>query len=107
MRSSFVTLFRKQLSCPSSGTLLDYQADALNSCDRNWVASHLSVCEFCSAESQLLSEHRPTDEECPVVEIPLHLRFLAEALLSGDLTSVEVYAETAYEKIPLTLTADA
>ena len=39
-----------------------------------------------------------------MADMPLHLRCLAEALLGGNLNGMEVYAETSYEKVPLTLT---
>jgi len=104
MYPSLVSIFRKQPSCPSSEMLLCYRTDDLSSEQHSWIASHLGVCEFCTAELQLLTAHRPIEEECPLVDMPLHLRMLAEALLSGDLNSVEVYAEVAYEKEPLTLT---
>lgn len=85
--------------------LLCYRTDDLSSAQHAWIASHLEVCDFCEAELQLLTAHRPIEEECPLVDMPLHLRCLAEALLSGDLNSMEVYAvEAAYEKEPLTLT---
>ncbi len=104
MSSSFVSLFCKQASCPSSETLLHYRTQELPTEECDWVASHLCVCEFCCAELQLLTEHRPTEEECPVAEMPLNLRYLAEALLGRDLNHVEIYTEAAYEKAPLTLT---
>ncbi len=85
--------------------LLCYRTDGLSPAQHAWIASHLGVCEFCTAELQLLTAYGPIEEECPLVDMPLHLRCLAEALLGGDLNSVEVYAvEAAYEKEPLTLT---
>lgn len=84
--------------------LLCYRSDDLSSEQRARVASHLGICEFCEAELQLLTEYPAIEEECPLAEMPLNLRCLAEALLHGDLKSVEVYAEVAYEKEPLTLT---
>lgn len=104
MYPSLVSVFRKQTGCPSAEMLLCYQTDNLSTGQYAWIASHLDVCEFCSAELQLLTAHRPVEEECPVADMPLHLRCLAEALLGGDLSSVEVYAEASYEKVPLTLT---
>lgn len=104
MYPSLVSVFRKETGCPSAETLLFYCSNELSSEQYTWIASHLDVCEFCAAELQLLRAHRPIEEECPAADMPLHLRCLAEALLGGDLTSVEVYAEAAYEKAPLTLT---
>ncbi|MBA3767862.1 MAG: hypothetical protein H0W99_12925 [Acidobacteria bacterium] len=99
-----MSVFRKQISCPSAEMLLCYRMDDLSPEQRARVASHLGVCEFCTSELQLLTAHSPIEEECPLVEMPLYLRCLAEALLSGYLNSLEVYAEVAYEKEPLTLT---
>lgn len=104
MYPSLVSVFRKQTSCPSAEMLLCYRAGELSAQQRQRVASHLNTCEFCEAELQLLTECPATWEECPRVEMPLNLRCLAEALLHGDLKSVEVYAEAGYEKEPLTLT---
>jgi hypothetical protein len=104
MNPSFVSLFCKQTSCPSSELLLCYRTNDLPTAERTWIASHLCSCEFCGAELQLLTRHRPGDEECPAAEMPLNLRHLAEALLSRDFNSVEMYTEVAYEKAPLTLT---
>lgn len=104
MYPSLVSVFRKQTGCPSAQMLLRYQTDNLSSEPYAWITSHLDVCEFCAAELQLLTAHSPVEEECPVADMPLHLRCLAEALLSGNLNSMEVYAEVAYEKEPLTLT---
>jgi hypothetical protein len=104
MYPSLVSVFRKQTGCPSAEMLLCYRSDELSDAQRRRVMSHLDVCEFCEAEFQLLSECPAIEEECPLAEMPLNLRCLAEALLHGDLKSVEVYAEAAYEKEPLTLT---
>jgi hypothetical protein len=104
MSPSFVSLFRKQTSCPSSEMLLCYRTKDLPAEQRAWVTLHLDACEFCGAELQLLMEHRPIEEECPVAEMPLNLRHLAEAILGRSLISMEVYAETAYDKVPLTFT---
>jgi len=104
MSSSFVSLFCKQTSCPSSESLLCYDTEELSAEQRTWIASHLSACEFCGAELQLLSAHRPTEEECPVAEMPANLRHLAEAILGRSLNRVEIFTEVAYEKAPLTLT---
>jgi hypothetical protein len=104
MYPSLVSVFRKQTSCPSAEMLLCYRSDELSAQQRERVASHLNVCEFCEAELQLLIEYPATWEECPLAEMPLNLRYLAEALLHGDLKSVKIYAEAAYEKEPLTLT---
>ncbi|HEV2915778.1 MAG TPA: hypothetical protein VGX92_21025 [Pyrinomonadaceae bacterium] len=84
--------------------LLCYRTNGLSAEQCTWVSLHLDACEFCGAELQLLMEHRLAEEECPVAEMPLNLRYLAEALLGRKLHGMEVYAETAYDKVPLTLT---
>jgi hypothetical protein len=70
-----------------------------------WVASHLDECDFCGAEFQLLTEHAPAAaEECTLADMPPHLRWLAESLLSASLLNLESLAGTVYEKERLTLT---
>jgi hypothetical protein len=51
-----------------------------------------------------LNEYRPVEEEYKVADMPSNLRHLAEALLSRDLSRVEIYTEAVYEKVPMTLT---
>jgi hypothetical protein len=70
------------------------------------VSLHLDECDFCGAELQLLTEHAPpeAEAECTFSDMPAHLRWLAESLLSADLLSLESLAEPAYEKERLTLT---
>jgi hypothetical protein len=104
MSSSFVSLFCKQTSCPSSELLLRYRTEELSAEQRTRIASHLCACEFCGAELQLLTEHRPPEEECPVAEMPANLRHLAEAILGRSLNRLKIYTEVSYEKAPLTLT---
>ncbi|HEX8775503.1 MAG TPA: hypothetical protein VF735_18180 [Pyrinomonadaceae bacterium] len=104
MSSTFVSLFCKQTTCPSSEMLLCYRVGDLSKEQSTWIAQHLCACEFCGAELQLLNEYRSVEEEYQVADMPLHLRHLAEALLSRDLSRVEIYSEAAYEKVPMTLT---
>ena len=97
--------FCKRATCPSSEALLAYQTCGLTAERMVWVASHLDECEFCGAELQLLSEHTPAaEEEYPPSEMPPHLRWLAESLLSANLLELESLAGTVYEKERLTLT---
>jgi hypothetical protein len=84
--------------------LLCYRVGDLSKEQSTWIAQHLCACEFCGAELQLLNEYRSVEEEYQVADMPLHLRHLAEALLSRDLSRVEIYSEAAYEKVPMTLT---
>jgi hypothetical protein len=84
--------------------LLCYRASGLSTEQRAWIARHLGGCEFCGAELQLLNEYRPVEEEYRVADMPLNLRHLAEALLSRDLSRVEISPEAVYEKVPMTMT---
>jgi hypothetical protein len=81
MRSSFVTVFRKRGSCPSSETLLAFLGYSLRYDESVGIEDHLVTCDFCSAESQLLGRHRSDNEEYAFVEMPAHFRRLAEDLL--------------------------
>ena len=70
-----------------------------------WVAEHLDECDFCGAELQLLTEHAPAqEEECALADMPPHLRWLAESLLSTNLLNLESFAANVFEKERLTLT---
>jgi hypothetical protein len=97
--------FCKRATCPSSESLLSYRKFGLTAERMARVASHLDECDFCGAELQLLSEHAPAEEvECPLADMPPHLRWLAESLLSANLLNLESLAETVCEKERLTLT---
>ncbi len=76
-----MTKFRKTARCPSSQTLLAYRRRRLSLRDRVAVEVHLSSCDFCSAELQLLTRHRYRGEESGITEIPASLRRLAEDIL--------------------------
>ncbi|HYX40960.1 MAG TPA: hypothetical protein VE821_04645 [Pyrinomonadaceae bacterium] len=80
--------FAKQSNCPATKTLLDYSDDALPVLVRQSIEAHLTNCEFCAAEVELLDRHRPqtaapTDAAPPV---PLAVRLLAQTLLPGAST---------------------
>lgn len=106
MRTSSVTVFCKQATCPSAETLLSYHAlSEASEQEAQWIAEHLDSCEFCAAEFKLLSEHEAVEEEYPPTEIPAHLRSLAEALLGKiELSAIVSLSETTFEKERLTLT---
>jgi hypothetical protein len=105
MNSASSNLFFKQVTCPSSETLLAYGASALAAGQRLSIAEHLASCEFCDAELSLLAEHFPTErEECPSTTIPLNLRCLAEAILSRHPLNLESFNGVVYEREGLTLT---
>lgn len=106
MRTSSVTVFCKQVTCPSAEALVSYHDAGLAFEQAEWVTEHLDSCEFCAAESKLLFEHASLpDEECPLAEIPAPLRSLAEALLGGTaLSGIISLSEISYERDRLTLT---
>jgi hypothetical protein len=84
MLPSFLkTKFRKTIECPSSQTLLRYRRQRLPKKDGEAIEIHLSQCDFCSAELQLLSRHRNVEENYRLTEIPAQLRRLAEDSLFG------------------------
>ena len=82
MRSSTGKNFRKTAACPSSQSLLRYHRHHLPILDRAAIETHLRVCDFCSAELQLLMRHQSSSEEYRLVEMPRQLRRLAEDLLT-------------------------
>jgi hypothetical protein len=105
MISLRVIKFCKQAACPSSETLVSYQACALATEQRIRVASHLCECDFCGAEAQLLRAHPPVEAEtCALTDMPSNLRWLAQSMLSKNLINIEALAETSCEKERLTLT---
>jgi hypothetical protein len=98
-------IFRKQATCPSAEMLLSYSAASLAPEPRERISSHLSACEFCSAELQLLTKHAPlAAERYEQTNMPVSLRYLAESLMAGSLLRMESFADTIYDKERLTLT---
>jgi hypothetical protein len=57
------------------------------------VDAHLTYCEFCSAELQLLDRCRFGAEEIALAEIPTQLRRLAERVLRNTRMGVTAAAE--------------
>jgi hypothetical protein len=82
MTSIFLGGFNKGHSCPSSQGLLAYHRAGLSDYQLHRVESHLTDCDFCNAELQLLIRHHSDLEESTLDEIPEQLRILAEQLLS-------------------------
>jgi hypothetical protein len=81
MPSSFVSVFCKRISCPSSQTLLAFRRSRLAYPEKAYVEGHLASCDFCSAELQLLTLHHNETEEYAFAEMPTQLRRLAQSLL--------------------------
>jgi hypothetical protein len=93
MPSSFATMFCKTVFCPSSQALLAYHRSHHALKDKAHIEAHLASCDFCSAELQLLTQHRNDIEECASVEMPVQLRRLAEDLLRRSAAPLKGFAE--------------
>lgn len=84
---SYFRKFEKQLSCPSSDSLLGYAKSSLSQASSRVVELHLADCDFCGAELQLLAQHRPVDESVSqstpslitLVSIPLMRKSMTNA----------------------------
>jgi hypothetical protein len=81
MATAFASLFNKKVGCPSSQDLLDYDQACLDSAHSLRIKAHLTDCDFCNAELQLLNCYQNTRDEYAPPEMPLHIRRLAERLL--------------------------
>lgn len=77
--------FCKRQVCPSAENLLGYYRLELPSNSMQRVAAHLSKCEFCNAELQLLQTFSSLEAETKITEteMPPALRQLAETLLGN------------------------
>lgn len=98
--------FSKNEDCPSSEELLDFQNGALDTGRGSEIRSHLTRCEFCSAEVEFYAhypqcrEDENGDSDEPS-KIPGPLYELAEALLKhkSDSSSLDVLLEENEEFI--------
>ncbi|MGA9998387.1 MAG: hypothetical protein WBP93_23435, partial [Pyrinomonadaceae bacterium] len=104
MYSTSIVHFCKQATCPTSEALLAYR-EARDAAEQGaWIESHLSACDFCGAEFQLLAEHAAVERESDALTVmPPNLRRLAESLLTGAMLE-KMFGDAAYEKEGLTLT---
>ena len=84
--------FCKTARCPSSQKLLSYRGQRLSGDERTEIETHLKLCDFCSAELQLLKLHTLGPEEYNLVEMPGQLKRLAEQLLTGAATPFTLIA---------------
>jgi hypothetical protein len=100
MSSLAGTKFEKKRQCPSSETLFSYQRHDLTSGQTSRITSHLSACDFCSAELELLSRYPYAIESYESPSLPVGLRALAEALLTGNSSGRTKLLERIYERIP-------
>ena len=101
MCSVSTAAFMKLKTCPTAETLLLYGEATLTREAGREVASHLSHCDFCGAELQLLTKYPPRGRAIfHPARMPRPLHRLAKDLLllaAGDV-------ERLYERSSLTLT---
>jgi hypothetical protein len=90
-----VNIFCKSAHCPASETLLAYRKSSVARGEKTLVELHLAVCEFCSAELQLLDRYRYGAEEIVLTQMPAALRKLAEELLPNRAMRANSTAEFA------------
>jgi hypothetical protein len=83
------------MSCPTSQVLLDYHRSLLIPADQVFVERHLVICDFCSAELQLLTRYRSEAEEYSFAEMPAQIRQLAEGLLKRGMIPLPGFADFA------------
>jgi hypothetical protein len=86
-------MFCKTVRCPSSQALLAYHCSRNGLKEKAHIEAHLRSCDFCSAELQLLTQHRNDLEESTSVEMPAQLRRLAEDLLRRSAAPFKGFAE--------------
>ena len=105
MRSLSTATFCKLRACPPSQALLRYHEATLTRDAGRVVADHLSACDFCGAELQLLAKFPPTG--APLLQptrMPWHLYRLAKDLLTFSTGDITRTVEAIYETRDLTLT---
>ncbi|HMF54931.1 MAG TPA: hypothetical protein VK619_01110 [Pyrinomonadaceae bacterium] len=98
------SVFCKQTTCPPSELLTTYCTTSTVIEIESLIEEHLADCDFCGAETQLLTKYPPTEEDFATPEIPESLRCLAEAILCRHLPTSEFFQSIAFEKAGLTLT---
>lgn len=93
--------FRKLRTCPQSKILLTQRLGAQTS-----VAAHVASCDFCGAESQLLSRFPPQTAAIPLVAFPVPpgLQRLAQDILAQPSQNRARFVESILEIERLTLT---
>ena len=104
MRSSSKAGFRKLLTCPQTEALLMFcrgEADT-----RDSIAAHVRACDFCGAETQLLSRFPPPANALPfaALSMPAPLRLLAQEFLAEPSFNRARFADSIMEIERLTLT---
>jgi hypothetical protein len=105
MPSSSTARFQKTLTCPAAEALARYTRGDLAGAGRAAVALHVAGCDFCGAETQLLSRFAaPPAPAAAPAPLPVHLRQLAEDLLAQPSFNRARFAESLLEIERLTLT---
>lgn len=108
MRSSSTAAFRKLPACPTTEALLRHtRGGAARRSTSGRIADHLTVCDFCAAEAQLLARlpaRNDTPSPPPQASMPAPLMLLARELLMLPSQSRARFAESLHEIERLTLT---
>ena len=104
MRSSSKAGFRKLLTCPQTEALLRFSRGETKT--ELSLAAHVRSCDFCGAETQLLSRFPPPANALPfaVISMPASLRLLAQEILSEPSYNRARFADSIMEIERLTLT---
>lgn len=104
MRSSSKVGFRKLLTCPHTEALLMFCRGEAETKDS--IAAHVTSCDFCGAETQLLSRFPPPANALPFAafSMPAPLRLLAEDIFSEPSFNRARFADSIMEIERLTLT---
>lgn len=104
MRSSRKAGFRKLLTCPRTEALLSLCRGETKA--QASVKAHVSSCDFCGAEVQLLSRFPPPANALPfaVISMPTPLRRLAQELFAEPSHNRARFADSIMEIERLTLT---
>jgi hypothetical protein len=104
MRSSRKAGFRKLLTCPRTEALLSLSRGETKTLAK--VEAHVSSCDFCGAEVQLLSRFPPPANALPFAALvmPASLRQLARELLAEPSYNRARFADSIMEIERLTLT---
>jgi hypothetical protein len=105
MRSLSTATFRKHRTCPASDVLLLYCDAPLIHEVEGLITDHLSSCDFCGAELQLLSKFPPTGKPTlQPVRMPWHLYRLAKDLLALSASDLARTVDAIYDARNLSLT---
>lgn len=96
--------FHKNVNCPTSQELLDFQNKERTTINQDNIHEHIASCDFCGAEVEFYS-HCPQvgDEKVSITEMPNHLYELAEALLTNKHKDNSILNKLLNENEGLTL----